>query len=275
MPATTTRPSAAPVVCRTSSGADSLYVELQDHGIDAQRDCNPQLLKIAHDLGAPLLATNDLHYTHQDDALAHDALLCVQTGALRSDPDRFKFHGDQHYLKSAAEMRTLFGEHREACDNTLAIAERAKVNIEFGRMLLPHFEVPAPHTDADAYLAHLAFEGAKRRWGTNVAQSTAERIAYELKVISDMGFSSYFLITWDLIRHARDSEIRVGPGRGSACRLRRCLLLGHHRSRPDPLRPAVRAIPEPGPHLDARHRHRLRRSLPRRDDPLHGPEVRP
>ena len=206
-------------------GRDSLYVELQDHGIGAQHDCNPQLLQIARDIGAPLLATNDLHYVGQGDAVAHDALLCVQTGALRSDPDRFKFHGDQHYLKSAAEMRALFNEHPEACDNTLAIAERAETNIEFGRMQLPHFEVPAPHADADAYLTHLAFEGAKRRWGTNVSEDTAARIAYELRVISDMGFSSYFLITWDLIRHARENGIRVGPGRGSAagCVVAYCL----------------------------------------------------
>ena len=206
-------------------GRDSLYVELQDHGIDAQHDCNPQLTQIARDIGAPLLATNDLHYTHQHDAVAHDALLCVQTGSLRSDPDRFKFHGDQHYLKSAAEMRALFGEHPEACDNTLAIAERADLSIEFGRTLLPHFEVPAPHADADAFLAQLAFEGAKRRWGANVAEDTAARIAYELRVISDMGFSSYFLITWDLIRHAREAGIRVGPGRGSAagCAVAYCL----------------------------------------------------
>ena len=206
-------------------GRDSLYVELQDHGIGAQHDCNPHLLRIAQELGAPLLATNDLHYTHQGDALAHDALLCVQTGALRSDPDRFRFHGDQHYLKTAAEMRSLFAAHPESCDNTLAIAERADVNIEFGRMLLPHFEVPAPHADADAYLRHLAFEGATMRWGHNLPPNTAERIAYELRVISDMGFSSYFLITWDLIRYARESGIRVGPGRGSAagCAVAYCL----------------------------------------------------
>ncbi len=206
-------------------GRDSLYVELQDHGIGAQHDCNPQLLQISRDLAAPLLATNDLHYTHQHDAVAHDALLCVQTGSLSSDTDRFKFHGDQHYLKSAAEMRSLFSEFPEACDNTLAIAERAETNIAFGQVLLPHFEVPAPHADADAYLSHLASEGAKRRWGTNVTEEAAARIAYELRVISDMGFSSYFLITWDLIRHARDSGIRVGPGRGSAagCVVAYCL----------------------------------------------------
>ncbi|WP_419842322.1 DNA polymerase III subunit alpha [Candidatus Poriferisodalis sp.] len=206
-------------------GRDSLYVELQDHGIGAQRDCNPQLLQIARDLGAPLLATNDLHYTHQHDALAHDALLCVQTGSLRTDADRFKFHGDQHYLKSAVEMRALFREFPEACDNTLAIAEQAETNIAFGRTLLPHFDVPAPHADADAYLEHLAFEGAKRRWGPNLSEDTAARIAYELRVVADMGFAGYFLITWDLIRHAREAGIRVGPGRGSAagCAVAYCL----------------------------------------------------
>ena len=205
-------------------GRDSMYVEMQDHGIGEQHRCNPQLLRIAQDLGAPLLATNDLHYTRQADAVSHDALLCVQTGAVRSDPNRFKFHGDQHYLKSAAEMRALFAEIPQSCDNTLAIAERANVNIEFGQSLLPQFDVPAPHDD-DAYLLHLAMEGATQRWGEPLPQHVAERLAYELKVISDMGFSSYFLITWDLIRHAREVGIRVGPGRGSAagCVVAYCL----------------------------------------------------
>ncbi len=206
-------------------GRDSMYVELQDHGIGAQHDNNPQLVQLSRELGAPLLATNDLHYTHQHDAIAHDALLCVQTRAVRSDTDRFKFHGDQHYLKSAAEMRALFSDFPEACDSTLAIAEQAETKIEFGRTLLPNFKVPAPHEDADAFLSHLAFEGAKLRWGPNVPEDTAARIAYELRVISDMGFSSYFLITWDLIRHARGNGIRVGPGRGSAagCAVAYCL----------------------------------------------------
>ncbi len=197
-------------------GRDNLFVEMQDHDIPEQQRCNPMLLEIARRLKAPLLATNDLHYTHQDDAVSHDALLCVQTGSLMSDPDRFKFHGDQHYLKSAAEMRNLFDEIPEACDNSLWIAERADVTIEFGSPQLPDFPIPEGFADADEYLRHLTFEGAKRRWGSELGPQIAERLAYELQVISDMGFSSYFLIVWDLIRHAREVGIRVGPGRGSA-----------------------------------------------------------
>ena len=197
-------------------GRDNLFVELQDHGIPEQRTTNPQLLEIARRIGAPLVATNDSHYTHQNDAVAHDALLCVQTGSLMSDPDRFKFHGDQHYLKSAAEMRHLFGEVPEACDNTLWIAERCDVEIEFGKPQLPDFAIPEGFTDTADYLRHLTFLGAVERWGDPLPEHVVERLAYELKVIGDMGFSSYFLIVWDLIRHARDLGVRVGPGRGSA-----------------------------------------------------------
>ena len=197
-------------------GRDNLFVELQDHGIADQRRTNPQLLEIARRIGAPLVATNDSHYTHQHDAVSHDALLCVQTGSLMSDPDRFKFHGDQHYLKSAAEMRHLFAEVPEACDNTLWIAERCDLEIEFGKPKLPEFPCPEGFADDSEYLRHLTFEGAKERWGDPLPDHVVERLAYELKVIADMGFSAYFLIVWDLIRHARDSGIRVGPGRGSA-----------------------------------------------------------
>ncbi|MGY6500195.1 MAG: DNA polymerase III subunit alpha [Acidimicrobiales bacterium] len=206
-------------------GRDSLFVEIQDHGIPEQRRTNPQLVEIARKIGAPLLATNDSHYTHQDDAVAHDALLCVQTGSLMSDPDRFKFHGDQHYLKSAAEMRHLFSEIPESCDNTLWIAERCNVEIEFGKPQLPNFPIPEGFADDDEYLRHLTFEGARKRWGDQLDDKVVERLAYELQVIRDMGFSSYFIITWDLIRHARDSGIRVGPGRGSAagCAVAYCL----------------------------------------------------
>jgi DNA polymerase III subunit alpha len=206
-------------------GRDSLFVELQDHGIPEQHRTNPQLVEIARRIGAPLLATNDSHYTHQHDAVAHDALLCVQTGSLMSDPDRFKFHGDQHYLKSAAEMRHLFSEIPESCDNTLWIAERCNVEIEFGNPQLPDFPLPEGFATDDDYLKHLTFEGARKRWGDQLDDTVVERLAYELQVIRDMGFSSYFLITWDLIRHARDSGIRVGPGRGSAagCAVAYCL----------------------------------------------------
>ncbi len=197
-------------------GKDNLFVELQDHGIPEQHKTNPQLLDLARRIGAPLLATNDSHYVHRDDAVAQDALLCVQTGSLMSDPNRFKFHGDEHYLKSAAEMRSLFGEVPESCDNSLWIAERCNVEIDFGKPQLPNFPLPEGFATDGEYLRHLTFEGARERWGDQLPDAAVERLAYELKVIEDMGFSSYFLIVWDLIAHARRSGIRVGPGRGSA-----------------------------------------------------------
>jgi DNA polymerase III subunit alpha len=197
-------------------GRDNLFVELQDHGIAEQHKTNPQLLDIAKRIGAPLLATNDSHYVHRDDAVAHDALLCVQTGSLMSDPNRFKFHGDEHYLKTAAEMRSLFGELPEACDNSLWVAERCNVEIDFGKPQLPNFPLPEGFATDGDYLRHLTFAGARERWGEQLPDEVVERLAYELNVIEDMGFSSYFLIVWDLIAHARRSGIRVGPGRGSA-----------------------------------------------------------
>ncbi len=199
-------------------GRDNLFVELQDHGIPEQHRTNPQLVEIARRLGAPLLATNDSHYTHAHDAEGHDALLCVQTGALisQTEHERFKFKGHGHYLKSAAEMRRLFRDLEVACDNSLWIAERANVEIEFGESRLPSFPLPEGYESDTEYLKALTFAGAHERWGAELPDKVVERLAYELKVIDDMGFSAYFLITWDLIKHARDLGIRVGPGRGSA-----------------------------------------------------------
>ena len=212
-------------------GRENLFVELQDHGIADQHRTNPQLIAIAKRIGAPLLATNDSHYTHRDDAVAHDALLCVQTGALLSDTNRFKFEGTKHYLKSAAEMRHLFRDAPEACDNTLLIAERADVQIELGKPSLPEFPVPSQFTGAtyeeraQAYLRHLTMEGARQRYGDPLPANVVDRLEFELNVIGDMGFPAYFLVVWDLIRFARENGIRVGPGRGSAagCCVAYCL----------------------------------------------------
>src|SRR5947207_6353559 len=190
-------------------GRENLFVELQDHGLEKQKRTNPKLVEIARRLNAPLLATNDSHYTHREDAVAHDALLCVQTGSPMYDPKRFKFEGDEHYLKSAAEMRQLFRELPEACDNTLWIAERANVEIEFGKPELPRFEVPAGFATEDEYLRHLTYEGARRRYGSALPPEVTSRLDYELGVIADMGFSAYFLVVWDLIRYAREHKIRV------------------------------------------------------------------
>jgi DNA polymerase-3 subunit alpha len=212
-------------------GRDSLFVELQDHGIADQHRTNPQLIEIARRLDAPLLATNDSHYTHREDAVAHDALLCVQTGALLSDTNRFKFEGTEHYLKTAGEMRHLFRDVPEACDNTLLIAERADVQIELGKPSLPEFPVPDRFSGdtyeerALAYLRDLTMEGARQRYGSSLPPEVVERLDYELSVIGNMGFAAYFLVVWDLIRFARESGIRVGPGRGSAagCCVAYCL----------------------------------------------------
>jgi len=198
-------------------GKDSFFVEIMDHGIEAQRRVLPDLVQISRDIGAPLLATNDCHYTRESEAEAHDALLCIQTGAEMSNPSRFSFQGSGYYVKSAREMRALFpdDQYPGACDNTLLIAERAAVRMEFGNILLPHFPVPAGETEA-SYLRRLAYEGAKYRYGDPLAASVVERLDYELGVIDAMGFPAYFLIVWDLIRHARENKIRTGPARGSA-----------------------------------------------------------
>ncbi len=206
-------------------GRDNFFIELQDHGLADQIRTNPLLIELAKSINAPLLATNDTHYTHREDHESHDALLCVQTGCTIADPNRFKFEGNEHYLKTSNEMRYLFREVPEACNNTLWIAERADVKIEFGKYVLPDFPLPKGFATDRDYLAHLTLEGAKARWGAKLPKEVSDRLTYELKVIGDMGFSSYFLIVWDLIRYAKDHDIRVGPGRGSAagCAVAYCL----------------------------------------------------
>ena len=198
-------------------GRDNFFIELQDHGLEPQQRILPDLVEIARQLDAPLLATNDSHYTYQNEAEAHDVLLCIQTGSTIDEPNRFKFDGREFYLKTAAEMRALFPEDRfpQACDNTLWVAERADVKLEFGNMLLPHFPVPEGHTES-SYLRRLVLEGAHRRYGDSLAPEVSDRIEHELRIVDEMGFPAYFLIVWDLIRYAREHKIRTGPGRGSA-----------------------------------------------------------
>ncbi|MCO6503752.1 MAG: DNA polymerase III subunit alpha, partial [Acidimicrobiales bacterium] len=198
-------------------GKDNYFIEIQDHGIESQQRILPDLVEIARRIGAPLLATNDLHYTYASEFEAHDVLLCIQTGATIDEPNRFKLDGDQFFLKSAAQMRALFPEDQYpgACDNTLLIAERAEVHLAFDQIHLPAFEVPSGETEV-TYLEKLVWEGARERYGDSVGPEIEERIRHELKVIEEMGFPAYFLIVWDLIRHAREHGIRTGPGRGSA-----------------------------------------------------------
>ena len=198
-------------------GRDNFFIELQDHGLEAQRRIMDDLVEISRLVDAPLLATNDAHYTKRDEHDAHDALLCIQTGSLRNEPGRLRFEGSEHYLKTADEMRRLFPADRfpGAVDNTLWIAERTGVELEFGRLLLPSFPVPEGETEV-SYLRRLVEEGTRARYGAEPGAEVWQRVEHELEIIEDMGFPAYFLIVWDLIRHARDNGIRVGPGRGSA-----------------------------------------------------------
>jgi DNA polymerase III subunit alpha len=198
-------------------GKDRFFIEIQDHGLEAQRRIMPDLLEIARRIDAPLLAANDAHYTRREEAEAHDVLLCIQTGATIDEPNRFRFDAQEFYLKSAAEMRRLFPDdtYPGACDNTLWVAERADVTLEFGRILLPEFPVPTGETEY-GYLERLVYQGAKERYGDPLPEVAADRIRHELGIIREMGFPSYFLIVWDLIRFARERGIRTGPGRGSA-----------------------------------------------------------
>lgn len=205
-------------------GRGNFYIELMDHGLRDQKKVNKELVGLARRLGLPLVATNDSHYTHKQDSVLHDVLLCIQTGSSLEDEGRYKFDSDQFYFKSAAEMRSLFSELPEACDATLEIAESVEFRMRFRSNLLPRFDVPNGH-DEDSYLEQLAYEGAARRYGTPLPDAVERRLAYELSVIKDMGFSAYFLIVADLVRYAKERGIRVGPGRGSAsgCLVAYCL----------------------------------------------------
>ncbi|MBN2114896.1 MAG: DNA polymerase III subunit alpha [Acidimicrobiia bacterium] len=209
--------AAAAAMYQDIFGRENFFVEIMDHGVAAQQRVLPDLVAVARRIGAPLLASNDCHYTRREEAEAHDVLLCIQTGAQVSDPGRFRFQGSGYYVKSAAEMRTQFPEadFPGACDNTLAVAERCSLEMEFGRIRLPHFPVPAGQTEA-SYLQSLALAGARERYGDPLPVAVQERLDYELRVIADMGFPAYFLIVWDLMRYAREQGIRTGPGRGSA-----------------------------------------------------------
>jgi DNA polymerase-3 subunit alpha len=196
-------------------GRDNFFLEIMDHGIDIESRVKADLLKLGKELGLPLLATNDLHYTFHEDARSHEALLCVQSGSTLADPKRFKFDNDEFYLKTPAQMRELFKEIPESCDNTLLIAERCNVTLREGENLLPRFEVPAGESE-DSWLIKESERGLLERMGARVTDEHRSRLKYELDVMIKMGFPGYFLVVADLVTHAKKVGIRVGPGRGSA-----------------------------------------------------------
>ena len=196
-------------------GPENFYCELMDHGIDIERRHRDDLLKLARELQLPFLATNDLHYTYAKDWEPHEVLLCVQTGKTLADPNRFKFGEGQLYLKTPAEMREVWRDFPEACDNTLAIAERVHVEFAEGANLMPQFPVPAGESE-QTWLVKEVEIGLRKRFPGGVPEGHRNQADYELGVICQMGFPGYFLVVADLVRYAQASSIRVGPGRGSA-----------------------------------------------------------
>ncbi|MFM1910383.1 MAG: hypothetical protein RLZZ545_1081 [Actinomycetota bacterium] len=196
-------------------GANNFYLEIMDHQIDIESRVKSDLLKLGKELKLPLLATNDLHYTFHEDAAAHAALLCVQSGTTLADPKRFKFDNDEFYLKTPAQMRELFKDIPESCDNTLLIAERCNVKLRENENLLPAFPVPQGETE-DSWLRKEAVRGLLEKMGDRATDEYKVRLNYELDVMANMGFPGYFLVVADLVSHAKKVGIRVGPGRGSA-----------------------------------------------------------
>ena len=195
-------------------GKGNFFLELQDHGIPAQKMVNQGLLRLSRELGIDLVATNDIHYTYDSDVDAHDILLCIQTGKKVADENRMRYEGGQYYCKSEEEMRRLFPYAQEAIDNTQKIADRCNVEIEFGVTKLPEYQVPEGY-DSWSYLNHLCEEGMKKRYPQDDG-ALKKRLDYELDVIHTMGYVDYFLIVWDFIHFAKSHGISVGPGRGSA-----------------------------------------------------------
>ena len=199
----------------TCFGKGNFFLELQDHGIPEQAQVNQQLLRMHQELGIDLVATNDVHYTYEKDAEAHDILLCLQTGKKLSDENRMRYEGGQYFVKSEEEMKALFPYALDAIENTQKIADRCHVEIEFGVTKLPKFDVPDGYTSWE-YLNKLCHEGLDERYSPKRVQELKPRLEYELSVIQKMGYVDYFLIVWDFIHFARENDIMVGPGRGSA-----------------------------------------------------------
>ncbi|MBI5167780.1 MAG: DNA polymerase III subunit alpha [candidate division NC10 bacterium] len=195
-------------------GPGNFFLEIQDQGLPEQKGINQGILRIARGLSLPLVATNDVHYLHPHEAKAHEILLCIQTGKTIRDQDRMRFGSDQFYFKSPEEMAAIFAEVPEALRNTITISERCNLDLSFGHIHLPRYQVPAGFT-LDSYLAHLAWEGAKKRYN-QLTPKMEDRLKRELAIVEKMGYAGYFLVVWDFIRFARERGISVGPGRGSA-----------------------------------------------------------
>ncbi len=195
-------------------GPGNFYLELQDHGLEEQHYVNPLIVRLSRETGIPLVMTNDCHYIERSDSEMHHVLICIQTGRTVEDQDTLEFGSDQFWFKSEEEMRGLFPDLPEAADNTVRIAERCNVEIEFGKTKLPRFDTP-DGTPNQEYFEKLCREGLIRRYGEAPDASLWERLNYEISVITQMGYVNYYLIVWDFVRYAKSRDIPVGPGRGS------------------------------------------------------------
>ncbi|NKY38875.1 DNA polymerase III subunit alpha [Cellulomonas septica] len=195
-------------------GKEFFYVELMDHGIDIETRVLKDLLRLSETIGAPLVATNDLHYVKQEDSASQEALLAINSGSTLADPDRFKFDGDGYYVKSAAEMRRIWAELPEACDNTLLIAEQCEVSFNTSANYMPNYPVPAGEDETSWFVKEVE-AGLHHRYPGGIPDEVRKQAAYETEVITQMGFPGYFLVVADFINWAKDNGIRVGPGRGS------------------------------------------------------------
>lgn len=196
-------------------GKENFFIEIQDHDLAQERFVLPNLIRIANEIGADIVATNDSHYTTQSEAMAHDVLLCMQTGKKVSDENRMRFNNDSYYLKSEIEMRQLFPNFSQACDNTQKIADMCNFDFEFGVIHLPDYETPEGYPDNYTFFKELCYRGMKERYGDPLSDELKGKIDYELDIINSMGYVNYFLIVWDFINYARENGIPVGPGRGS------------------------------------------------------------
>ncbi|MCJ7826894.1 MAG: DNA polymerase III subunit alpha, partial [Demequinaceae bacterium] len=195
-------------------GSDAFYVELMDHGLEIERRVVEDLRRIARDVGAPFVATNDSHYTRAEDAAAHDALLCVQSGSTLDDPGRFRFDGSSYYIRSSEDMRRTFEDFDGACDNTLAIAEQCEVSFDTSADFMPRFACP-PGEDEHSWFVKEVQVGLRRRYPGGVSADVQDRADFETEVITSKGYAGYYLVVADFVRWAKENGIRVGPGRGS------------------------------------------------------------
>ncbi|KRC37297.1 DNA polymerase III subunit alpha [Oerskovia sp. Root22] len=195
-------------------GKENFYIELMDHGLDIERRVIKDLLRLSETIGAPLVATNDLHYVKKEDSHSQEALLCINSGSTLADPDRFKFDGDGYYVKSAAEMRHIWKELPEACDNTLLIAEQCEVSFDTSANYMPNYPCP-PGEDETSWFIKEVEKGLHYRYPDGISDAVRKQAEYETQVIVQMGFPGYFLVVADFINWAKDNGIRVGPGRGS------------------------------------------------------------